>query len=1096
MIKQTFFRKTLPVLFLSGMMGFIPFSDLKAEKTGMDIVQQRTVKVIGKVLDANGEPVIGASITVKKNASLGTITDIDGNFTLSVPAHSQLLVSYIGYAQQEVAATPGKMLTITLKENTQVLNEVVIVGFGTQKKVNLTGAVSTVSANELKERPVINAVQALQGMVPGLRISQNNGSLEDRPTMNIRGTTTIGEGTSGDPLVLIDGMEGDLTSINPQDIANISVLKDAAASSIYGSRAPFGVILITTKSGSTEGKMEINYNNSMRWATPMNLQHLMNSVDFASWYNDTHTNGGGSVFFAKEHMNRIVAYHNANPYEKGKRITDDGTILTNLPINDDGKSWADKYDLGNDDVDWMGETYKKWTFAQEHNLSLNGGSKKLNYYASINYMNQDGLMKVGEEKLDRFAATAKVNSQVTDWLKFNYTMRFTREDFIRPSQLVSDFYGGVLRQGWPTVPYYDPNGNPISSYVSNLEYGGDDKKQTDNIYQQLGLSIEPIKNWITNVNFNYRILSANRHWDRLAITEHDVEGNPYLNSSYKETNAHEDYYKENHYNFSATSQYSHSFKKKHNLLAMIGFQAENTKQTQFGLQRYGLLIPSKPEIDLTTGLDTNGQPVIPSVSGSRNDWAVAGFFGRINYDYEGKYLAEVNIRADGSSRFRKANRWKTFPSFSLGWNIARENFFEPINDIIGTLKVRGSFGTLGNQNTGNWYQTYQTMSVKAFNGDWLMGGARPNTASAPGLVSTALTWETVQSYNIGLDWGILNNRLTGSFDYYVRDTKDMVGNAPELPALLGTGVPVTNNTDLRTKGWELSIGWNDQLSSGLKYGIKFNVYDSRTKITRYPNNPTHSISSYIVGTYTGEIWGYTTAGLARTDEEMQAHLATLPNGGQNAIGSNWAAGDIMYADLNNDGKIDDGSGILGDTGDRTVIGNNASRYLFGLDLSAAWKGFDLRVFFQGVGKRDYWQGSYVMFGATNDGQWHCAGLEAVGDYFRDENTWSVKEGYQMANTNAYLPRPLWNNKNLQTQTRYLQNAAYIRLKNLQLGYTVPKGLTSRWNIEGLRIFFSGDNLFTITGLDQQFDPETVSGGYGGSAYPLSTTVSCGLSITL
>lgn len=1095
MKKHVFYCKTLPVILLSGMICSVPFSEIRAEKTGMDIVQQQTVKITGQVLDANNEPVVGAGVTVKGNASLGTITDIDGNFTLAVPAHSKLLISYIGFVQQEVAATPGKVIKISLKENSKMLDEVIVVGFGTQKKVNLTGAVSTVSAKELKERPVVNAVQALQGMVPGLRISQNNGSLEDKPSINVRGTTTIGEGTSGDPLILIDGMEGDLNSINPQDIANVSVLKDAAASSIYGSRAPFGVILVTTKSGSTEGKTRINYNNNMRWMTPMNLQHSMNSVDFTSWYNDANTNGGGDVFFNKEHMERIVAYHNAQPYRRGQRIAADGTILTNIPVSDDGKTWADKYNKGNDDIDWIDMAYRKWTFSQEHNFSVDGGSKKLNYYASMNYMNQSGLMKVGEEGLDRFTGTAKINSQVTNWLSFNYTMRFTREDFIRPAELRGDFYPGLVRQGWPTVPYYDPNGYEISSYVSNLEYGGKDTKQTDNIYHQLGLSIEPIKNWVTNINFNYRIQSANRHWDTQVVYEHDVEGNPYPNIWHKNTSVHEDYWKQNYYNFNATSQYSHTFNKKHNFLALIGFQAENAKQTQFGLSRSGVIIADKPVIDITNGLDADGKPVTPSVNGQLDEWAIAGFFGRINYDYQGKYLAEVNIRTDGSSRFRKENRWKTFPSFSLGWNIAHENFFEPINDIVNTLKIRGSFGMLGNQNTSNWYQTYQTMAVKASNGSWLMNGIKPNIASAPGLVSTSLTWETVQTYNIGLDWGLFNNRLSGSFEYYVRDTKNMVGNAPDLPSILGTDVPKTNNTDLRTKGWELQIGWNDRLDNGLAYGAKFNIYDSRTKITRYPNNPTNDIGKRIAGMYTGEIWGYTTKGLARTDEEMQAHLATLPEGGQNAIGSSWAAGDIMYADINGDGKIDGGKGVLGDTGDLSIIGNSASRYLFGLDLNANWKGFDLRLFFQGVAKRDYWIDSIFMFGSTDKGQWHCAGTEPIHNYFRSEDTWSVKEGYQSANLDGYLPRPLWSNKNLRTQTRYLQNAAYVRLKNLQIGYTFPQKWISRWNIQNLRLFFSGDNLYTVTGLDKQFDPETIS-SHDGGGYPLSTTLSFGLSVTL
>ena len=885
-------RAMMALLLCTGFIAMHPLAmSAKEDVSSLNVVQQQK-SVSGVIKDSTGEPVIGANVREKDNPTNGTITDLDGKFILNVAQATKLEISFIGYKTVVVDAVPGKSIDVVLEDDSEMLQEVVVVGFGTQKKVNLTGSVGVVTADELKERPVTNATQALQGVVPGLQITQTNGSLEDTPSINVRGTTTIGQGTSGSPLVLIDGMEGDLNTINPQDIANISVLKDAAASSIYGSRAPFGVILITTKSGSKEGKTSINYNNSFRWGTPINMNHLMNSVDFAGWMNDALTNGGQAVQFDADRMADIVAYHNASPYKPGQRITSDGTIMSGISAGDNGY-WLEAYANGIDDVDWYGEVYKKWTFSQEHNFSVSGGTNKLNYYASFNFLDQGGFMKYGEEGLKRYNGTAKISSQITDWLKFNYTMRFTRQDYKRPATLTSSLYSDMARQGWPVLPLYDPNGYfyDAPSPVLGLAEGGVDKTQTDNSYHQIGLIFEPIKNWITHVDFNYHIQSANRHWDRQMRYNHDVNGNPYVYSN--SSNVHEDYYKENYYNFNAYTEYTHTFNEVHNLHVMGGFQAENLKQTQFGLQRNGVMFPGKPEVDLTTGLDYFGNEVTPQTNGSRNEWSTAGFFARVNYDYQGKYLIEGNLRADGTSRFRKGNQWKAFPSVSVGWNIARENFFEPINDVIGTLKLRASYGSLGNQNTTNWYQTYQTMSVGSSDGSWLMNGKKPNTATAPGLVSTTLTWETIESYNIGLDWGLFNNRLTGSFDYYIRNTKDMVGNAPELPAILGTAVPVTNNTDLRTSGWELSIGWNDRLSNGLNYSAKFNISDARTKITRYPNNPTNAISTYIEGRYINEIWGYETVGLAKTDEEMQAHLATLPNGGQDALGSDWRAGDIM-----------------------------------------------------------------------------------------------------------------------------------------------------------------------------------------------------------
>lgn len=1065
------------------------------EKEKNQGVQAKKKKISGSVTDVNGESIIGANIIEKGSAANGVITDIDGQFTLEVDPDALLAISYIGYLPQDISTKGKSFLKVVLNEDAQTLDEVVVVGYGVQKKVNLTGSVGVVTVEDLKERPVSNVVQALQGVVPGLRITQSNGSLEDNPSINVRGTTTIGQGTSGSPLILIDGMEGDLNTINPQDIANISILKDAAASSIYGSRAPFGVILVTTKSGSTDEKLSVNYNNSFRSGAPINMNHMMNSVDFSSWVNDAHTNGGSGVFFSQDRMKQIVDYHNAKPYAPGKRITSDGTVLDAIPAGSNGL-WADGYRFGIDDVDWFDVIFKDRTFSQEHNFSVKGGTKKLNYYASFNYLNQGGLMNIGEEGMNRFNGTAKIGTEITGWLKFNYSMRFIRKDFKRPAKLTNNLYEVMSTQGWPVLPLYDPNGYYYSapSPALGLAEGGVDKTQFDEMYHQAGFVLEPIKNWVTHIDFNYRISTSTRHWDKQQLYNHDVNGNPVLYE--QDSNVHESLYKENYYNFNVYTEYTHQLNERHNLHVMAGFQAENLDQTSFGMQRDGIMFPYKSEIDLTTGLDNDGKPVSPDVYGARNDWATAGFFGRVNYDYDGKYLAEFNIRADGTSRFRKGNRWKTFPSLSVGWNIARETFFEPLNEVVGMLKLRASVGSLGNQNTTNWYQTYQTMSVGAANGYWLMNGKKPNTSFAPGLVSNTLTWETIQSYNVAVDWGMFNNRLTGTAEYYIRDTKDMVGNAQELPYILGTSVPVTNNTDLRTSGWELSIGWQDRLKNDFSYGVRFNLSDSRTKITRYPNNPTNSIYGYIPGRYIGEIWGYTTKGLARTDEEMQQHLATLPHGGQDAIGSDWKAGDIMYADLNGDGKISAGSGILGDTGDLSVIGNNAPRYQFGLDLNASWKGFDVRTFFQGVMKQDVWQGSIYLFGAGGGGVWQAAGITNVENYFRNENTWSVQQGYKSSNLDAYLPRPLYSGKNQQTQTRYLQNAAYIRLKNLQLGYTIPTRISSRWSIQNVRVYFSGENLWTGTSVADQFDPETISGGWRGLGYPLSKTLSFGLNITL
>lgn len=1034
--------------------------------------QKSTINVKGVVSDAMG-PVVGASVVEKGNTTNGTITDIDGNFTLSVSQNATLVISFIGYKTQEIPVAGKSSFNVTLAEDNEMLEEVVVVGFGTQKKVNLTGSVGTVDSKALASRPVTNASQALQGLVPGLQISQNNGSLESTPSINIRGTGTIGSGTSGSPLVLIDGMEGDLNTINPQDIENISVLKDAAASSIYGSRAPFGVIMVTTKSGKS-GKPSINYNNSFRWSSAVNMPSMMDSYTFATYFNDGCSNTPNwNPHFSEAHLQRIKDFQS-------------GKLTSSIPDGGNG-FWAEAYRNANANTDWYDVIYKDVTFSQEHNVSINGGSEKVNYYASFNYLDQGGLMEWGNEGLDRYNVTAKINAELASWAKFSYTMRWTRQNYVRPSTLTNTLFQDLGRQGWPTLPLYDPNGYLYSSPspVLGLAEGGDDRTELDHNYHQAALILEPIKNWITHVEFNYHIQSKMRHWDSQVLYNHDVNGNPYVYKS--SSNVHEDYYKENFWNLNIYSEYSKTLKEKHNLKLMLGFQTENMKQTQFGLQRDGILIPGLPEVDLTTGLDYYGEEVTPSTNGSRNAWATAGFFGRFNYDYDGRYLVEANLRYDGTSRFRRDNRWVWLPSVSLGWNVAREAFWEPLTDVVNTLKVRASYGVLGNQNTTNWYQTYRTMTVQASNGSWLQGGKKPNIAQFPALVSTSLTWEKIYNYNVGLDWGLFRNRLTGSFDWFIRDTKDMVGPTPELPATLGTTVPNSNNTDLRTHGWELELAWNDRLNNGLGYGAKLTLSDARTKITKYPNNPTNSIDTYIAGRYINEIWGYETIGIAKNEEEMSAHLAKAD---QSAIGSSWAAGDIMYADLSNDGRVTEGARTLADHGDLKVIGNSTPRYLFSLDLSADWKGFDARVFFQGVLKRDYWQGSAHFWGISGD-FWWSEGLTDHVDYFRAEASNDLP-----ANINSYYPRPIFSDtKNQKTQTRYLQDASYIRLKNVQIGYTIPKHLLSKCGISNLRVFVSGENLWTGTSLSSLFDPETIDGGSGGCVYPLSRTFSCGLSLT-
>lgn len=1096
-------RILLPSVFAAALAGLtLPASAVTGAAQAIQ-AEQTQGEVKGKVVDSAGEPVIGATVKIDGVGKVGAITDIDGNFVLNnVAKGGTLEISSIGFTTQKVSFRPGQSLIVTMKDDSKTLDDVVVVGFGTQKKVNLTGAVSVVTSKEIAQRPVQSAASALQGLIPGLQISSSSGRLDSNPSINVRGTATIGEGTSGSPLVLIDGAEGDINTLNSQDIESVSVLKDAAASSIYGSRAPFGVILITTKKGK-QGKVSINYNNSFRFSGMIRGKHTMNSVDFASWLNDMMVNNGGAEYIGKKWMDGIVAYHNATPVGPGTRRTADGTLVYGIMPN--GNIWGSPYDpvkndptngYGFDDVDWYDALYKSSTFAMEHNASVSGANDNVNYYASFNYLDNNGFLKLNDDNYKRYNSTAKLGINITKWLSMNYNMRFVRTDYVRPSRWDSNVYNDLARQGWPIVPLYDRNGYMFDAPSPGLQIaqGGKDTTQRDILTQQVNFTIEPIKNWKTHVDFTYKTDNVNNHWDTHTTYNHDVNGNPYVNTANSgriNSEVHESDKKENYFNFQAYTEYGFNIAKKHDFHVMAGFQAEQLKQFYFDATRNGLIDDTRPELNLTTGLGQNGNLIDPSISGYRNQWQTAGFFGRLNYNYDERYLLEVNVRHDGTSRFRRNQMWRTFPSVSLGWNIANEKFFQSAAKTVNLLKFRASYGSLGNQNTDDWYRTYQTITYNPTSGTWLQNGLKPSTVAAPGLVSALLTWEKIESYDLGLDFGLLNNRLTGSFDWYIRNTKDMVGNAPELPSVLGTSVPVTNNTDLRTSGWELQISWRDALSNGLNYGATFNLSDSRTKITRYPNNPTKSISTYIEGRYINEIFGYETVGIAKSDKEMQDHLAKVD---QSTIGDKWGAGDIMYKDLNGDGKISSGDGTINDLGDKKLIGNSTPRFLMGLDLNASWKGFDVRAFFQGVLKRDYWTGSTFLFGADGGGMWWAAGITAVQDYYRDENSWSVKNGYQQANTDAWLPRVLPSAKNEQCQTRYLLNAAYVRLKNLQVGYTIPRAVTSKWNISNLRIFFSAENLLTITSMPDQFDPELI-GHENNNGYPLSRTLSFGLNVS-
>jgi len=1055
-----------------GTLLFLTTSAFRASASEEVKISKQT-SVQGTVKDVDGETLIGVSILVK-GTTIGTTTDLNGNFSINAPANSTLVFTYIGFATQEVAITNQSELNVVLETSGEELEQVVIVGYGTQKKVNLTGAVSTVDAKQLESRPVQNVGQALQGLVPGLNLQTAGlgGELNQNLSFNIRGGGSIGQGSSSSPLVLIDGMEGNMNAINPQDIESISVLKDAAASSIYGSRAPFGVILITTKSGKA-GRTQVSYSNNFRWNKPLGLADMLDSKSFAYYFNEASINDGNPGVFSDEALERI------DKFQKGE--IDYSTIPN---ANGDRYQY---YTGSNGNTDWFKEHYKSAALSHDHALSVSGGSEKTQYLVSGNYLDQGGLSRHGGDEFQRYSFSGKITTAISDYVKLNYSSRFIRENFTKAAHMNDLFYHNIGRR-WPTVPALDPNGNYSDpGEIAQLREGGRVENVTDYLFQQAQLTITPKKGWNIIADANYRITTHNNHSDIRPAYSYDVAGNPfpvavgYNSAGYSyvyEYNNKADYFSTNLY-----SDYEFRINEDHYFKVLGGFNSELNKYRTLAGSRTGLIIPDMPTINTATNESKANE-------GQYQHWATAGFFARLNYNYKEKYLLEVNGRYDGSSRFLRDQRWNLFPSVSAGWNISREDFF-PWKDQIQVLKLRASYGELGNQETNNWYPFYQSMPFNANAGSWLLNGEKPNISGAPGLVSTLLTWERVTSWNLGLDIGLLNNRLTTTLDVYKRNTFDMVGPAPDLPVILGTAVPRVNNADMESYGFDLEIGWSDHIGE-LGYSVRGVLSDDQQRITRYPND-TYDLNKWYTDEKWGDIWGYTTIGIAKTQAEMDAHLANVS---QTIIGSNWGAGDIMYADLNGDGKIDGGNNLLSNSGDKTIIGNNSPRYRFSLDLAADYKGFDARVFLQGVAKRDYMPNGPYFWGATG-GMWQSAGFTTHMDFYRDETSNMVQAGIADVNTDSYYPKPYFNTgKNQQTQSRYLQNAAYLRVKNIQLGYTLPQSVTSKLKLSNVRFYVSGENLFTVTNLSEVFDPETIalSGWNDGKTYPLSKVYSFGINV--
>lgn len=1012
------------------------------------------------------------NVTVS-TAEQSTQTDEKGYFQIEASVGAPIKVRLIGYKPLELPAESSGM-EILLPEEASDLEEVVVVGYGTQKRAHMTAAVDVVSGDALANRPSANVADLVKGASPNMNINMGmrGGEPGAASGWNIRGVGSL-SGSSA-PLVLVDGVEIDINSVDPETVESISVLKDASASAVYGSRAPYGVILITTKKGSKTEGVSVDYSNNLSLSSLLRLPHFIDSYTWATAYNQANANAGLTPVYSNEQMERIKGYM-------------DGTFPHEYdPDNPIDNIWAGRRE-GNANNDWPHLLMGNNTLSHKHNLNVTGGSERTQYFLSAGYSRQNGTYAFGHDHYQRYNLMSNVSTDVTDWLRLNSSLKWTSSDTDYPMGETTVGREHTFREMLmfaPMMPHYNINGTVQSPLVRLLEDSGRDKNKRADFLANIGAEIEPIKGWKTTFNYNYNIRNTKGEANPKPVMVELGDGS--LGNIGKPESSYTSNYSERVYKLlNAVTSYE-SQVEDHFFNIMLGFEQEQALTT--GLTATG----TSPVVDDYPSIRTSLGGVI--ATDNMDHWATRGAFGRLNYNYQEKYLVEVSGRYSGSSRFPKENRYGFFPSASVGYTISNEPFFESVTPYVNYLKLRTSYGSLGNQSIAN-YMYYDKLSVFP-EAPWIMGSQRPQYATAPALISDDITWETIRTFNVGMDMYILDSRLELSLDWYNRKTLDMWGLAYELPFVLGATTPVTNNADLSTKGFELVANWNDQISEDFSYNFKLALGDSRTTITKYLN-PTNRIDSWYAGKQYGEIWGFETDGIIQSDDEAMAD--------QSRYHSKWGPGDIKYTDLNGDGVIDEGGRTLDDRGDLKVIGNTSPRYNIGINAGASWKGIDFNMFWQGILKREFYPESTspLFWGMTT--AWAGSGLykdSPALDYWRPADETNILG----PNTGAYLPKPYFTtetNKNRQVQTAYLQNAGFIRLKNIQVGYTLPSSVAGNW-FSKARFYFSGENLLTFSSLPKVFDPETAiasdskEGGYltNGVIYPMSKVFSFGLNLTL
>ena len=1051
------------------------------------------ITVTGKVTDTAGEPLVGVSVVVVGEQGNVAISDIDGVYTIVSPVNGTLEFSLIGMENTRVPVGGKSVVDVVMKEENLVLDELVVVGFGSQRKENLTGAVSTVNVGRTMDgKPFTDPAKGLQGAVPGLTVTFSNGAINNAPAINIRGMGSLNATDGGSPLILVDNVVvSDISLVNAEDIESISVLKDAASTSIYGARAAFGVILIKTRSGRMGSKFSVSYTNNFSWGTPTVLPQ-----------------------FPKDAVAEIAAMDAA--MARGKQAFDMFGMKAQ-PLMDGIERWIANYShnrrghemiMGEDfEVkdgvtyfyrlwDPVKEMYQKWTPQQSHNLQVTGGSDRISFVLSGGYQYQEGILKIKPDIINKYNLSLGVNAKAAPWVDIEARMNLRQTDYDYPYSYQDPYYY-MWRWGtyFPYGTYTDWQGTTawfrhIPGYLHNASYS----TSRQSYYNTQVAATFHIGEYVDlRSEFAYSTTNRRVHESGGYVAMWDFWGGG-LNYNTKLPGSSADEVEFTSYRTTQiTSNTYATFEKdfgEHNLKVTAGVNIE-TGQSQMQMsKKMGLMDKELGQLPLATGAAT--------VNGSASDWAVAGWFARVNYNYKNRYLAEVNGRYDGSSNFPSHSRWAFFPSFSLGYRVSEEPFFAPVKQVVSDLKVRGSYGLIGNQNVGA-DRFIPTMSTAY--ASWLVDGAKVLYTGLPANVSSSLYWEDVATLDIGVDLRFLGNKYGITFDWFQRTNRNMLSVGETLPETFGTAAAMVNDGRLRTRGWEITIDGSHSFGNGLSIYGNVNISDYKSVITEWNANSGNLLTSNYKGKTIGEIWGFETDRYFTSAEDVASSPSQVGLQTGNFV---FGPGDIKYRDLNGDNVINAGKSTLQDHGDLKVIGNTTPRYQYSIRVGGAWKGVDVDIYLQGIGKRQLWA-------TGNEAIPYYRGADVMYEHQMD--FWSPE------NPNARYPLPYTGNgstaisgirymanaaansgNNFYPQTKYLLNLSYLRVKNITIGYSLPDKWISKANLTKARVYFSGENLFEFSQKKIPIDPEITAGSatsnfYGRTA-PFERIISFGVQLTM